>query len=145
MTIPRPAEQAETSLTRDFLYAVRYYLGGRRGLLILAGLALIAGLAMNWSWLVAAGVAPILISVLPCVAMCALGLCMNKAGGKSCSTADANPQPPAVAENRASTTQATPLATLQVSDAGDLPASDDTGPHTITDPNSSKQRRRTDA
>ena len=86
MTIPRPTETAETSLTRDLIYTARYYLGNRRGLLILAGLAIVAGLALNWSWLAAAGIAPILISVLPCVAMCALGLCMNKAGGKSCST-----------------------------------------------------------
>src|SRR3546814_21114354 len=86
MTTPRPAETAETSLARELLHAARYYLGGRRGMLILAGMALLAGLALNWSWLVAAGIAPILISVLPCVAMCALGLCMNRATGKSCST-----------------------------------------------------------
>ncbi|RVH28084.1 hypothetical protein CN211_25985 [Sinorhizobium meliloti] len=36
------------------------------------------GLAFNWNWLVAAGVAPPLLSVLPCLAMCALGLCMNR-------------------------------------------------------------------
>lgn len=65
----------------------RYYLGGRRGLLILAGLALTAGLVLNWSWLVAVGIAPVLIAVLPCIAMCALGLCMSRAGGKSCSAA----------------------------------------------------------
>src|SRR3546814_20866694 len=71
----------------------RYYLGGRRGLLILAGLAVAAGLALNWSWLVAVGIAPILIAVLPCLAMCALGLCMSRAGGKSCSAAGSNQGP----------------------------------------------------
>jgi len=85
MTMPRSTEAAEASLTRDLTYAARYYLGGRRGLLILAVLAIVVGLVMNWSWLAAAGIAPILIGVLPCVAMCALGLCMNKIGGKSCS------------------------------------------------------------
>jgi hypothetical protein len=87
MTTPRSREITETSLSQDLLYMIRYYLGGRRGLLILAGLALTAGLVLNWSWLVAVGIAPILIAVLPCIAMCALGLCMSRAGGKSCSTA----------------------------------------------------------
>lgn len=72
-------------LGRDVLYAAKYYLGGRRGL-VLAGTAVVAaGLAFNWSWLVAAGVAPLLLSVLPCVAMCALGLCMSRMTGASCS------------------------------------------------------------
>src|SRR3546814_14147064 len=87
MTTPRSRETTATSLSQDLLYMTRYYLGGRRGLLILAGLVLAAGLVLNWSWLVAVGIAPILIAVLPCVAMCALGLCMSRAGGRSCSTA----------------------------------------------------------
>jgi len=89
MTSPKPnhsAEITETSLARDILYAARYYLGDRRGLLILAGLALVTGAAFNWSWLVAAEIAPLLVTALPCVAMCALGLCMNKMGNKSCSS-----------------------------------------------------------
>ncbi len=84
-------EPAESSLARDLFDAARYYLGGRRGLIVLAALALVAGLALNWDWLVAAGIAPLLVAVLPCVAMCALGLCMNKAGGKSCSTGGGSP------------------------------------------------------
>jgi hypothetical protein len=44
------------------------------------------GLALNWSWLVAIGVAPLLVALAPCAAMCALGLCMSRMGGKSCST-----------------------------------------------------------
>lgn len=91
MTAPGKAETADTSLTRDVLYAVRYYLGGRRGLLILGGVALAGGLAFNWSWLVAVGIAPLLIAALPCVAMCALGFCMNRTSGQSCST-DAAPE-----------------------------------------------------
>jgi hypothetical protein len=86
MTAPGRIETADTSLTRDVLYAVRYYLGGRRGLLILGGVALVGGLAFNWSWLVAVGIAPLLIAALPCVAMCALGLCMSRMSGQSCST-----------------------------------------------------------
>ena len=69
---------------------VRRYLTGWRGIAALAAVAVAAGLALNWSWLVAAGIAPLLISVLPCVAMCALGLCMNKMTGRRCSTEDAS-------------------------------------------------------
>ena len=83
MTEIQRTKSGNTSLGHDVVHAVRYYLKGRRGLLVLAGTALVAGLAFNWSWLVAAGIAPLLLSVLPCVAMCALGLCMNK---KACSS-----------------------------------------------------------
>lgn len=69
-----PAEKAETPLLRDILHALRYYLGGRR-MLILAAIAVGGGgLLLNWSWLVAAGMAPLLLAVLPCAVMCALGL-----------------------------------------------------------------------
>ena len=64
---------------------VRSYLTGWRGLLLLGAIALSAGAAFNWSWLVAAGIAPLIMTALPCVAMCALGLCANKMMGKSCS------------------------------------------------------------
>src|SRR3546814_16053864 len=76
----------EAPLSHDLLYAARYYLGGRKALIALAGLIVVAGGALNWSWLVAVGVAPLLLSVLPCAAMCALGLCMNRMAGESCST-----------------------------------------------------------
>ncbi len=51
-----------------------------------------AGLALGWPWLVAFGLAPLLLSLLPCAAMCALGLCMmGGKDGKSChSQADAS-------------------------------------------------------
>ena len=62
---------------RDAVNTIRVYLGGRWGLAVLAAVLLIAGLAFNWSWLVAVGLAPLLLAVLPCAAMCALGLCMN--------------------------------------------------------------------
>jgi hypothetical protein len=70
---------------------VRSTLGGRRGL-IAAGVAVaVAGLAFNWSFLVAAGIAPVLLSLLPCAAMCALGLCMNRMTGRSCSSENISP------------------------------------------------------
>jgi hypothetical protein len=88
MTTTKSSQRIERSLARDWFYAARYYLGGRRGLLITAALVIAGKLALNWSWLVAAGIAPLLIGVLPCVAMCALGLCMRNMGGQSCSTAN---------------------------------------------------------
>jgi len=92
------AKPAEPSLTRDVISLGRYYLssaiswarpylGGRRGLILLAVAVLGAGAALNWGWLVAIGLAPILLALAPCAAMCALGLCM-KGGGKSCSSGD---------------------------------------------------------
>jgi hypothetical protein len=55
-------------------------------LLLLAGSAALAGsLAWQWSWLTAIGVAPVLLSVAPCLAMCALGLCsVGMLAGGSC-------------------------------------------------------------
>lgn len=55
-----------------------------------------AGLALGWPWLVAFGLAPVALALLPCAAMCALGLCM--AGGKdskSCHTQTDTPEPEA--------------------------------------------------
>ena len=49
---------------------------GKRGLIVLGGAVIVAGLALNWSWLVAIGLAPLLLTALPCVVMCAVGVCM---------------------------------------------------------------------
>ena len=69
-----PAKKPEAPLLRDFLHALKYYLGGRR-MLVAAAIAIVGGgLLLNWSWLVAAGMAPLLLAVLSCAAMCALGL-----------------------------------------------------------------------
>lgn len=84
MTEPRTTASSDGSLTRDLLHAARYYLGNRRTLAVLAGATVIVALAFNWNWLVAVGAAPLLVAALPCVAMCALGFCMNKAAGRSC-------------------------------------------------------------
>ena len=86
MTEWSPTRNPDTSLTRVILDIARHYLGGRRGIIVLGVVAVVAGLAFNWSWLVAAGILPVLLTVLPCVAMCALGLCMHRMGGRSCST-----------------------------------------------------------
>jgi hypothetical protein len=85
MSITRLPGNHDTSPTRDILNYTRYSLNGRRGLIMLAVVALAVGLVLNWNWLVAADLAPLLLSVLPCVAMCAIGLCVNRMTGKSCS------------------------------------------------------------
>jgi hypothetical protein len=68
------------SLTRN---AIQRYVGNKWFLLATAGLALVAVAAFCWNWLVAAGIASIFLSVLPCLVMCALGLCMHKFFGNS--------------------------------------------------------------
>jgi hypothetical protein len=65
---------------------VRSLLGNRRWQLLALGAILLGlGLFFKWDWLAAVGVTPVLISLLPCAAMCALGLCMSKMGGASTS------------------------------------------------------------
>ncbi len=85
MNRSKSSNATETSLTQDLIYAARYYLGGRRALILLAVAALGVGAALNWGWLVAIGVAPLLLIFAPCAAMCALGHRMSKATGKSLS------------------------------------------------------------
>ena len=68
-------------------------LGGRlsrRTLLIAtAATGMAAGLFLGWNSLVAAGLAPIILALLPCAAMCALGLCASRLGQKNaCSSAE---------------------------------------------------------
>ena len=83
MTDIRSGEPSDISLTREALYAVRYYLGNRWGLIGLIVLAAAVGLYVGgWSWLVAAGLAPIVLSTLPCLVMCGLGVCMMCKGQK---------------------------------------------------------------
>lgn len=65
------------SLTQDLWSATRYYLSNRTGMIATAAVVVGAGVWFNWGWLVAAGLAPIILLLLPCAAMCALGLCMK--------------------------------------------------------------------
>jgi hypothetical protein len=70
--------------------------GSRRKLpmLLLTGSAVaVAGAFSNWDWLVALGLAPLLLSALPCLAICALGLCMTHADRSACGKAAALRQP----------------------------------------------------
>jgi hypothetical protein len=88
--LPAPLPGAsEPTLGRDIVSFLRYGLYtvrarlGTRGLIILAAVMVAAGLALNWSWVVAIGLAPILIAALPCAVMCALGICMRPKGEAS--------------------------------------------------------------
>ena len=74
----------ELTLTQTALVLLRHYVGGRQGAIALAVAAAGTGLYFGWGWLTAAGIAPLLLAIAPCAAMCALGLCMNRGGGKSC-------------------------------------------------------------
>ena len=62
----------------------RLILSGGRFWLAFEAMAVVAGAAFNWSWLVALGVAPLLLTLLPCAAMCALHLCASKGADGGC-------------------------------------------------------------
>src|SRR3546814_9367292 len=88
------ASVPEPSLSQDVGNALRYWLRGRRGLIAAAvGLA-VPALWLGWPWLVAIGIAPLLVAFAPCAIMCGLGLCMSKARstpGKGPPTMPADP------------------------------------------------------
>lgn len=78
MNIPQNTNLTKASLAGGQAGRLGPYLGGRRGLLVLGGIAVTLGVGLNWSWLAAAGVTPVLFGLLPCAAMCALGLCLPR-------------------------------------------------------------------
>ena len=86
MNTPETAAPAGSSLIRDWLYALRYWLGSRTGVIVSLVLLAALGLGSGWSWLVTVGIAPLLVAVLPCAAMCALGLCASRHGRRSCAS-----------------------------------------------------------
>lgn len=73
----------------------RRWLSGRRALLLAAVAVAGGGAWFGWPWLAAAGIAPVLLSLAPCAAMCAVGLCTMKACSKpgSAIPADTTPAP----------------------------------------------------
>lgn len=95
MTTIESNKIVNASLANNFLSMGRHYLGNRMALLSLAVVTIAGGAALNWSWLVAIGVAPILLSALPCLVMCGLGLCMHKkVGGSGQQQVADGPAPP---------------------------------------------------
>lgn len=77
---PPPAPSALDSV----LDAIRPWLRDRRIYWIGGAVLIVGALALGWNWLLAVGLLPILLAVLPCVAMCAIGLCAMNQGEKSC-------------------------------------------------------------
>lgn len=109
-TATETTRTGEPSLAKATMDLVRYYLSGRRGLILLFVAALGLAMAFNWGWLAAVGIAPLLLALAPCAAMCALGLCMNKMGKQSSST-QSNPGARGGAATSSSTT--TPAAEVR--------------------------------
>ena len=60
------------------------WLAGWRGLALLGAVLVVGGLYTGWGWLTAVGLAPIILSLAPCAAMCAVGLCAMSRGNSSC-------------------------------------------------------------
>ena len=74
------------SVPRKAMLDIVHPLASRRLLVIVAMLiaATLAGVAaLNWRWLVAVGAVSVLVSTLPCLLMCSLGLCMHKFVGRT--------------------------------------------------------------
>ena len=78
MGVPQHTNLTSPSLRAGIVGQLGTYWSSRRGLLILGGVALTLGVGLNWGWLAAAGITPILVGLLPCAAMCALGLCLPR-------------------------------------------------------------------
>lgn len=90
--LDRPANNAESMTSRVWHVLTFNDRLSRRMALILwlitaIGLALYSG----WSLVVAAGLSTLVLSLLPCAAMCALGLCAA-GSGKKCSSDTQHPK-----------------------------------------------------
>ena len=71
-------ECCSPSTTQNGRSGWRSRLTARNGIIL--GLVALLGIGLafggGWGWLVAVGVAPIILGLLPCAVMCGLGLCM---------------------------------------------------------------------
>ena len=76
---------------------LRPWVTGWRGMMILGILLVAAGLYAGWGWLTAVGLAPIILALAPCAAMCAVGACAMSRAGSGCakSTTGEKIEPPA--------------------------------------------------
>ena len=66
----------------SFIARLPVALRNRRAVIIFGLLVLTLGMTLNWGWLTAVGAAPILLSLAPCAAMCAVGICCMKGNRK---------------------------------------------------------------
>lgn len=78
--IPQIARIPAAASARD---RARAWLTSPRELLLIGIAVIAAGLALGWKWVVAIGLAPIVLAVAPCALMCALGMCMMGMGRKA--------------------------------------------------------------
>jgi hypothetical protein len=66
------------------------WLRSPRALIITGIVVVAAGMALGWRWLSAVGIAPVILSLAPCAAMCALGACAMMKGAASCASPNPN-------------------------------------------------------
>ena len=85
MTIQMPSSEPRS---RGTIRVVRSIATSRPGLIAIAAAVIGSGLALNWTSLVALGAAPLILGILPCAAMCAVGLCMPMGGSKKVTPVD---------------------------------------------------------
>jgi len=76
MNLSKVSKSAHVSPIQGLLNAIWPYISGKRGWILFTIVVGGIGLFLNWSWLVAVGIAPFLIAVLPCAIMCGLGACV---------------------------------------------------------------------
>ena len=88
------------------LFAMRRFLRTRSGIVATAALGIGGGFYFGWGYVVAAGLAPLILGVAPCAAMCALGLCMG--GGHNKSQDAANPATSKTGDSCCSPTHSNP-------------------------------------
>jgi hypothetical protein len=81
------------------------WLGSRRALVVTGVVVVFGGLALGWKWLAAIGLAPAILSLAPCAAMCAIGACAMMKNGSSCPRAGSE-ESAALDSDRTSSAQA---------------------------------------
>ena len=87
------ASTSQTLLARNKGLATPAWLGRRRALLVATAAVAVPALWLGWPWLLAAGLAPLLLSLAPCLIMCALGLCVMKSCSKQGAPGSASAAP----------------------------------------------------
>jgi hypothetical protein len=80
---------AKPDVSRPVVIQRHHFWNDRRWQYGMLGLTtFLVALALGWEWLAAAGLLPLLLTTLPCVAMCVLGLCAKQGSEQSCSTSE---------------------------------------------------------
>ena len=77
----RKPEAAQSDSVPTTVQRIRSWALSPQGLTITGIAAVVVGLTLSWSWVVALGAAPLILALGPCAVMCALGLCMNMRNG----------------------------------------------------------------